>query len=84
MRLGDIFEKYEVKEIPEDYADYKYYYQDGMFKLNVVYYHNETKHHFAELDKINEEIRKQNEELSKQLEIQAQAIMELAEIIGGE
>ena len=53
MRLGDIFEKYEVKEIPEDYEDYKYYYEDGMFKLNVVYYHNETNKRIKDLENEN-------------------------------
>ena len=72
---GGNFEKYTVEVLPEDYADYKYYY-NGYFELNVLYYHNETEQRFSELNKINED-------LNNQLELQAQAIMELAEIIGG-
>lgn len=72
---GGNFEKYTVEVLPEDYTDYKYYY-NGYFELNVLYYHNETEQRFSELNKINED-------LNKQLELQAQAIMELAEIIGG-
>ena len=73
--MGKEFTKYTVDSLPEDYEDFKYYYR-GFFELNVLYYHNETEQRFSELNKINED-------LNKQLELQAQAIMELAEIIGG-
>ena len=75
VRVGKEFTKYTVDSLPEDYEDFKYYYR-GFFELNVLYYHNETEQRFSELNKINED-------LNKQLELQAQAIMELAEIIGG-
>ena len=74
VRGGD-FEKYTVESIPEDYADYKYYYK-GYFELNVLYFHNETNQRLFELEN-------ENSLLKEQLEIQAQAITELAEILGG-
>ena len=50
---GGEFKKYTVTSLPEDYADYKYYY-NGYFQLNVLYYHNETEHRLEELEKEND------------------------------
>ena len=49
---GGEFKKYTVTSLPEDYADYKYYY-NGFFQLNVLYYHNETEHRLEALEKEN-------------------------------